>query len=130
MKLLKITPETAVVEDTLAERDDLDATDIAPTDVKQVSPAVSLQQYLGDLDRRYRAGKNPNIPLDFGQRLDLALKDSKRALEVSNSIGWVMNNLSQFVQRGFADINMKLERIASGQSLTNPDEYGTSIFDE
>lgn len=115
MKLLAIT---TVSEDTDPRLPD--------TDVQ--TGTSGLAKFLNDLDDQYRAGKNSNVPLDLEQRLELALRDSKRAVEIAEVTGRVLNNLSDHVQRGFADINDKLERLANGQPLEDVED-DASVFD-
>jgi hypothetical protein len=109
-----------------------DTVDFTPPDDGMVSgkEIVDASRTLDNLDAEYRAGKNPNMPLDFEGRLELALKDSKAAAQTASFAAREVNQLRHDMQRGFGDIMTKLDKIGSGEPMTDPDPPGSSIWDE
>ena len=118
-------PEIDINADTMDFKNPPDSDEVSGRDV------VDAHNALTDMRTQHRAGNNPNNPLDFEQRLDLALSDSERASNDASDAVRVVNNLSKHVQDGFADIGSRLDKIHRGEPFEEPVyEPGSSVFDD
>ena len=90
---------------------------------------VDAANTLDDLDTQYRAGKNPHVPLDFEGRLELALRDSKRASDTAMWSAKEVNQLRHDMNQGFGSLMSRLDQMVSGEK-PEPEEPGASIWDD